>query len=488
MVYVIGTGTGCWNAEADRLLKEGFFDKILVKTALIPAYRDFAALGLEHECLDDEFEKARSFDSLHRRLAERVRACFKTFDRVAYLVDGSGFDDESVVLLSKKAVRLRFLPAAPKFLRAGRPVTSCCVFACADILARRRPDFPRELPLYVTEIDSALAAAELKLKLTHAYGDQAPALLSVGDRLLELPLCEIDRQKDYDFSTTLCLTPRPLAERERFGLLDVLEILDILRGPRGCPWDRAQTHESIRINAIEEAYEVADAVDSKDPDKLCEEIGDLLLQSCFHAAMSETEGDFDLSDVLTGLCKKLITRHSHIFGTDRPSYAPDPEYALAIWEKNKRIEKHLEDVTQSMVSVPPQFPALLRAQKIRKKAEKAGLTMPAVLPPFPDKKAPPEARAKAAGAFLFAAAELLREMDVDAETALSAANEDFIRRFSVFEKACKDLYPEKEMSRIAWEDRKRLWETACAAEPVPGSPDETVPGSPDGTGSGEEPR
>ena len=460
MLFVIGTGTGSWSAEADKLLKEGFFDKIVVKTALIPAYEAFAALGLPHECLDEEFEHSRTFDSLHRRLAERVRACFREYENVAYLVDGSGFDDESVVMLSQKSVRLRYLPAAPKFLRAGRPMTSCCVYACADLLARPRPEFPREIPLYVTEIDSALAASELKLRLTHAYGDQVPAFLYTDGRLDKLPLCEIDRAARYDFSSTLCLVPQPLIKRERFGLQEVLEILDVLRSPRGCPWDRAQTHESIRINAIEEAYEVADAVDSGEPDKLCEEIGDLLLQTCFHAAMSETEGTFDLSDVLTGLCKKLITRHTHIFDTKRKVYAPDPDKALAVWEANKRIEKHLENVTESMVSVPRTFPALLRAQKIRKKAEKAGLTMPAELPPFPDKKLRPEAREQAAGEFLFAASDLLRGLNVDAEVALAGANEAFIRRFELFERDCKTLFPEKEMSRIAWDDRSRLWEEA----------------------------
>ena len=148
--------------------------------------------------------------------------------------------------------------------------------------------------------------------------------------------------------------------------------MSALRGENGCPWDRAQTHESIRSNLIEEAYELVDAIDRKDNAKIIEETGDLLLQAVFHMTIAREAGEFDFGDVYDALCTKLITRHTHIFGGDT---ATNSEEALASWEKNKLREKSITSVAQNMNEVPQGMPALLRAYKVAKRAAKGNLVV-----------------------------------------------------------------------------------------------------------------
>jgi len=157
----------------------------------------------------------------------------------------------------------------------------------------------------------------------------------------------------------------------KYSFDSLLDIVERLSGPDGCPWDRVQTHESIRINAIEEAYEAVDAIDRGDRTAMIEELGDMLLQTVFHADIARREGNFDINDILQVLCDKLISRHSHIFGEDK---AVDAAQSLSLWEKNKEKEKGrtTEGVRQKLEDIPQNFPSLLRAVKVFKKLRAAG--------------------------------------------------------------------------------------------------------------------
>ena len=135
-------------------------------------------------------------------------------------------------------------------------------------------------------------------------------------RALGISLYELDRQKLYDYSSAVAIEQIDLLEKQRFTLSDLKTIIVRLRAPDGCPWDKAQTNDSIKMSAVEEAYELVDAIDKNDDEKIEEETGDVLLQAIFHAVMKEETGAFNLTDVLTGLCKKLIGRHTHVFGKD----------------------------------------------------------------------------------------------------------------------------------------------------------------------------
>lgn len=158
--------------------------------------------------------------------------------------------------------------------------------------------------------------------------------------------------------------------KDRYTDGDLVNVMDRLTAEDGCPWDRAQTHESIRVNAIEEAYELSEAIDSSDTENLKEETGDLMLQAVFHANIAERSGEFTRLDVIDALVRKLVSRHTHIFGSDK---AVDADEALKHWEAAKAKEKHAEALSVQLARIPDSFPALIKAQKTVKKLVKNGL-------------------------------------------------------------------------------------------------------------------
>ena len=223
---------------------------------------------------------------------------------------------------------------------------------------------------------------------------------------------------------------------ESYNIQDLRKIMALLRAPGGCPWDMAQTHQSIRANMLEEAYEAAGAIDCMDMDNLKEELGDVLLQVVFHACMAQEAGYFTFDDVVDGICKKLIYRHPHVFGTVE---ARDPEGALSAWDAQKRAEKGQKTAADTLDSVARALPALTRAAKLQSKAAKAGFDWEDISPAL-DKLSEELEEFQTAvregsnveeelGDLLFAAVKAGRFAGVDGETALQKACEKFIRRF-----------------------------------------------------------
>lgn len=219
-------------------------------------------------------------------------------------------------------------------------------------------------------------------------------------------------------------------------MADLLNIMELLRAPGGCPWDRAQTHQSIRDNMLEEAYEAADAIDNGDMDNLKEELGDVLLQVVFHSAIAREAGGFTFDDVVDGVCRKLVFRHPHVFGT---AEALDPNGALSAWDNQKREEKGQQTAADMLDSVARALPALTRAAKLQSKAAKAGFDWRDAAPAM-DKLSEELEEFQIAvredsnieeelGDLLFAAVKAGRFAGVDGETALQKACEKFIRRF-----------------------------------------------------------
>ena len=221
---------------------------------------------------------------------------------------------------------------------------------------------------------------------------------------------------------------------EPYRMDDLLNIMELLRSPGGCPWVRAQTHQSIRANMLEEAYEAAEAIDRMDMDNLREELGDVLLQVVFHSAMAREAGRFTFDDVVDGICKKLVFRHPHVFGTAEAG-VPEGEQ----WDVRKRVEKGQETAADTLDSVARALPALIRASKLQSKAAKAGFDWRDVSPAL-DKLAEELEELRTAvreesnveeelGDLLFAAVKVGRFAGVDGEQALHGACEKFIRRF-----------------------------------------------------------
>ena len=223
---------------------------------------------------------------------------------------------------------------------------------------------------------------------------------------------------------------------ENYGMDDLLRIMELLRSPQGCPWDRVQTHRSIRDNMLEEAYEAADAIDRGDAENLREELGDVLLQVVFHARIAQEAGLFTFDDVVDGVCQKLVFRHPHVFGT---AEAEDPVGALSAWDAQKREEKGQRTAADALDGVARALPALTRAAKLQSKAAKAGFDWREAAPAM-DKLSEELEEFQSAvrensnieeelGDLLFAAVKAGRFAGVDGETALQKACEKFIRRF-----------------------------------------------------------
>lgn len=212
-------------------------------------------------------------------------------------------------------------------------------------------------------------------------------------------------------------------EKQQYTADDLAAIIAILRDPEnGCPWDKVQNHTSIRMNFLEEAYEAVDAIDLDDPELMCEELGDVLMQVVFHAQIEREAGHFTFAEVCDGVCRKLIERHPHIFGGDE---------SIKDWDSLKNKEKGRLTLTDELGSVPKVLPALMRAAKLQKRAARYGVEMPADAAAIAKAAGTVEtARGKAAaeqamGELLFAAAALARKAGLDPEQALQKCNAAF---------------------------------------------------------------
>lgn len=254
-------------------------------------------------------------------------------------------------------------------------------------------------------------------------------------------------------------------KKERYGMKDLEAIVSILRSPGGCPWDREQTHASLRRGLMEESCEVIEAINEESPAHLQEELGDVLLQVVFHADIEKDAGRFDLEDVADGICKKLIFRHPHVFGDVAVSGTDE---VLSNWEDLKRKEKSQETYTDTLNAVAKSLPALWRAEKVQKKAKKAGFDWPDVqgamdklseeLTELQEAVAEGTNVEEELGDLLFAAVNVSRFLQADPEEVLNSATGKFISRFAKVEDLAKAQG--QDMAQMSLSELDKLWEAA----------------------------
>ena len=390
--------------------------------------------GMPFTSLDALYETCDDFDIHAQAAADAVMAAGSAGD-LAYVV--SDIRDRSVSsLIERIGTAVQVIPGPPSEGALLALVRGEARLVAATEWEQFHPS-ARESCL-VRELDSRELASEVKLRLMEAYSEELEVWLLQGEsEPVSMPLFTLDRGDRFDHRTCLLVPAQnSITELERYDFEHLNEIMRRLCAPDGCPWDRVQTHASLRTCLLEEAYEVIDAIDEGDVDHLYDELGDLLMLVALHAEIARRHGEFDISDVTTAVCQKLISRHTHIYGDDS---AGNEAEVLRLWSRNKMTERSQQTRTEAMRSVTRSLPAMLRAIKVLKRSAELGLGEPDIeaarqrceaLIRQPWMQADAE---RHMGDIMMALAELARLGKVDPEIALNGAVSRFVDRFESVE-------------------------------------------------------
>lgn len=443
MITIVGMGENKNDLTlrgAEAISKGG---KIIVKTAKTPTYKYFTENNIFTESLDFIYDKATDFSDLDNQIAELI---VKVEDQnIVFCVDGNGFDDLSCKRLAEIA-EVKIISGVAKGTSAlhNNFYDGCIYLSAYRVLDRKINQFDQNILTVIYEIDNEYLATDIKLKLSEHFDEEQEIIYFYNNIAVKIPLYELDMQKKFNYSSKIAILPREFVERNRYSFSDVVEIIRRLRDPDGCKWDKAQTHSSVRSNIIEEAYELVEAIDLDDVDKMIEENGDVLLQAVLQGVIAESYQEFNTNDIINGLCHKLITRHTHIFGENK---ANNEAEALVFWEKAKAVEKGYNGLADKINSVPITFSALMRADKVKKIAKKSGFDYvrieDAVNKIYEEIKEFLEAtdaeKEIEGGDLLFAVVNVLRMTGVDSEIALLKSVKKFEKRLLFVEKKAKEL-------------------------------------------------
>lgn len=396
-----------------------------------------------YESLDDIYESAQDFDELTENAVARLLTRAKEKGTLVYAAAGGLGDGLLCALFAEGQAQGATFSVETG---AGYGELAALLSGGADraILCPAASFAPEcinpRLTLVITEVDNPMLAAEIKLMLCERYDDETPVHVVFGKTCQQMPLYAIDQLEKYSHLCAIVLPRLDIMALKRYDFTGLCEIVAILRGQNesfpGCPWDMEQTHKTLRGDLVEEAYEVLAAMEDDDPFTLADELGDLLLQVVLHTQIAQEFDEFTMTDVATAICQKMIHRHPHIFADGGAKTA---DQVLAAWDGLKRGEKGLATVTDSMHEVPRDLPALVRVQKMAKRASRAGEKAPerdALVKALSEKaKALRAGDETACGDFLWLCALLVMACGCDGELALENAISRFIERFSKLEAA-----------------------------------------------------
>ncbi len=426
-ITIVGMGT----ADERQLTLEGadvltHAPRLVLRTARHGVAAYLASRGVEYESLDSLYEGADDFESLAESAADYLEKLLEQ-GPVTYGVPGHGLmEDDTVGCLLRRGLVERILPgisAVDHGVALAAKELSVLAPGCLRILPAARVEgamLDAHQPLVVTSLDDPIQAGQVKLALACVYGDEASCVLVSGGHARPMQLYELDRGHALDENSLLVVTAR--AKDAPMDYDDLIEIVRRLRAPGGCPWDREQTHASLRGSLIEECYEAAEAIDREDWDALANELGDVLLQVAMHGEIASQLDEFSHLTVTDEICRKMIFRHPHVFGEES---VRDSQQVLDNWEKLKQKEKGLNSAEDAIRDVAKALPALLRAQKVLKKAHKYGIAQPLELErQLEELKSRPEELE--AGQLLLALLDRLGSSCTDAEDALQKQIDRYI--------------------------------------------------------------
>lgn len=424
---------------------------VYVRTSRHPVLRELLTEGVVFESFDSIYEKQDQFANVYSEIAEQLKTKAQEQD-LLYLVPGHPMlAEQTVQMLIKQreagSIKLKieggqsFLDDTFKALEID-PIEG---FQFLDATDLKRDRLQLLNHTILCQVYDSMVASEVKLTLLEELPPHYPVTIvtaagSDEEKLVTVTLEDLDRSVDVDNLTSVYIPP---AEKGQLNhqFFRLREIIQTLRSPEGCPWDRKQTHESLRKYLIEEAYEFIDAVNNQDDDHMVEELGDVLLQVMLHSQIGEDEGFFTIDDVIHSITEKMIRRHPHVFNNTSVKNA---EEVVTNWEAIKQQEKGGKSASL-LEDVPVSFPALLQAQELQKKAGKVGFDWETVEPVIEKVKEEwrefqearemndPDEMEKEFGDWLFTIANLARHYKISSENALQRTNQKFRERFSSME-------------------------------------------------------
>ncbi|MCL2866181.1 MAG: nucleoside triphosphate pyrophosphohydrolase [Clostridia bacterium] len=442
-IIIVSLGHG----DENQLTRAAVHALTSAPTVILRTERHGAAAWLRHEgiaftTLDDLYPASISFSELNEKVADRLLS-YNGPEPLCYAVADLTEDRTVAALLGRNAADITLIPgvtASAHFSAASATITpdGFLTFPAAVVL-QTAPN-PR-IPCLVTELNSRVMTGDVKLALLVLYPPNTVVLFLHHGKTTHIPLSALDRQSAYDHTSCVFLPPLSMKDRNRHDFYDLVDLMNTLRGDNGCPWDLAQTHESLRQYMIEEAYETVSAIDQKEDDRICDELGDVLLQVVFHATIGRQHGCFDINDVTSAIVNKMISRHRHIFGGDS---CTTPGEVIENWEKIKKEEKGIIAYSGLMEDIPEALPALMYASKVQQKAKQVGFDFSnardALQKTLEEAGELDEALAYNAdaaeelGDLLFSCVNVARILKIQPELCLREATRKFIKRFTHMEK------------------------------------------------------
>jgi tetrapyrrole methylase family protein / MazG family protein len=482
-IYLVGLGPGDpgqLTVQAVELLQEA--ETVYLRTRRHPTVRGLPD-GPAYHSFDDVYEQEADFAAVYRRIVDRLVELAEGGEEVVYAVPGDPLVGEGTVTLLLEACRRRGIETVivsglsfvePTLALLGvDALDGLQVVDATDLAAAYHPPINPDHPALIAQLYSRRLAADVKLTLMNQYPDEHPVKLvyqagTADQRVDSLLLYEIDRQ-ELDHLTTLYLPPFGPSAAAVASFEGFQNTIAHLRAPEGCPWDREQTHESLRRNLIEEAYEVVDAIDSGEPGRLREELGDLLIQVILHGQIAVDEGEFLMGDVIREVDEKIKRRHPHVWGDVEVNGSA--EQVSINWEKIKAQEREQKGEPEKSVldGISKSLPALHQANEYDVRAVRVGFDWQSeegVLDKIQEEieevlsAETPEEQFQEIGDLLLVVAVWARWLQVNPEDALRAANQRFYDRFTQVERQARkqgrsiaDL-SEAELLAI-WEEAKR---------------------------------
>ena len=479
-IEILGLGAG----DLDQL-PFGVYKKLINTTHVYLRTKEHpVVMELEHEnfrytSFDTIYEKHDQFEDVYQEIVQTLLQKANG-EKVIYAVPGHPLVAERTVQLlleygPKEGVEIligggqSFVDALFQSLKID-PVDG---FQLLDGTSLNSSQLQIDQHMFISQVYDQFVASNIKLTLMERLPDDYEVVIvtaagSSNERIERVPLYELDRKVTLDNLTSVYVPPVQDEQIMLKNFSKLRSIIATLRGPNGCPWDKEQTHESLKKYLIEETYEVIEAIDGDDIDHLIEELGDVLLQVMLHAQIGEDEGYFAIEDVIEVLSAKMIRRHPHVFGDKQ---ARDTKEVLQNWQEIKKQEKG--EVEASLLNgISKSMPNLLRAYEIQKKAAKVGFDWQEITPALEKVKEELEEfeneitgeaknlvnAKKEFGDILFAFVNVARFLDIHPEEALFETNEKFIRRFQFIEAEVKKS--NKPIEDHSLEELDRFWDEA----------------------------